>query len=234
MDNLRQNTLVTWDLKRLEWLLLGLVTLLLLLIMVLALLVFSERSQRLAGADAAESQRQALREESRVRQISSEPVTAESTYAAGLELARAWAADAQLWQGQATWSKGSDFESSAPGWVYTFYSPSRREMALVNAAPGTVARVRTEPVTRQPSLVSADKWQIDSQTAVDLLLRSGGRAFLFTHEEASMMLTLRTDGQLRWQASLIDESERENGEGQATFQIEFDAVNGHLIAGPSS
>ena len=159
-------------------------------------------------------------------------MTAESAYEEGVQLAQAWAEDARLWRAQATWPAGADFGAAASGWVYTFYSPSRQEMAYVSAAPGTVALARTQPATAHPALVATEKWQIDSQTAVDLLLRSGGRAFLSIHEEASMILTLVADGQLRWRATLIDESENDNGEGRQTFRVEFDAANGRLITAP--
>lgn len=228
MEGMQKNRLLTWNLNRLERILVGLGALLLVLVMALALILWAGRMQPPVSAP----QDQVAREQNHVLSISRDAVTAQSAYDAGLRLAEEWAPDAGLWRAQATWPADADFEAAAPGWVYTFYSPSRRETALVNAAPGTVALVRTQPATAQPSLASLEEWQIDSATAVDLLLRSGGRAFLSIHEEASMILTLQADGRLRWQASLIDESANGEGEGRAVYQMEFDASNGQLITAP--
>ena len=228
MEGMQENRLLTWNLNRLERILVALGALLLVLVMAVALMLWANRVQSPASAPAD----QVAREQNHVLSTSRDPVTAQSAYDDGLRLAEKWAPDARLWRAQATWPAGADFEAAASGWVYTFYSPSRRETALVNAAPGTVALVRTQPATAQPSLASLEEWQIDSVTAVDLLLRSGGRAFLSIHEEASMILTLRADGRLRWQASLIDESANDEGEGRELFQMEFDAGNGRLITAP--
>ena len=232
MQDLRQNSWATVDSKRLEWLLLGLIALLLVLVMALALVVLAGRSERRAGAPAVEGRGRVAGQQAPVRGIDTELLTAKSAYAAGLELAQEWAADAQLWQAQATWPGGADLISTAPGWVYTFYSPSQHETALVNAAPGKVSLARTQPATSRPALVAAEKWEIDSEDAIDVLMRSGGRAFLSVHEEASMMLTLRADDRLRWQATLIDESGSSDGGGRQAFRIEFDAVTGQLIMRP--
>lgn len=151
-------------------------------------------------------------------------ITALSAYNLALPIVRQWSADAALVNARATWQDGADFSLGQASWGFVFYSPSQASTLLVAVTNGQATRLNSRPIDQVPPLVSAGDWNIDSETAVRLLLNNGGSGFVNTHSGATFNLILNaTQGQPVWEGAFIAQ------ETGRTLHVRLDAGSGDVL-----
>jgi hypothetical protein len=190
--------------KRLEWLAGALLALFLVLGLGVALIVF-------AGAPAG-------------NQAASANGAALSAYHLALPVAQAWAADAALVNGRASWQEGEDFSLGQAGWAFIFYSPGRAATALVTVGDDQASLLSSRPLDQAPPLIAPGSWNIDSGEAAQLLLHNGGSGFIHNHAGATLTLILSAaNGQAAWEGTFITRETRR------ALYIRLDAGNGAVL-----
>lgn len=136
---------------------------------------------------------------------------------------------AQLLKATATWPQGSTIEQIRQGetaWSFTFFSPDSGEGMLVTVVDGQPAITIAGLQQTLPALAHSSKWQVDSDTAVDLFLQSGGENFIIENGVTTLTAHLQTDvgnDQIEWLLSLFSA-----GNGRS-FTMKINADNGTTI-----
>ncbi len=215
--------------SRLEWAL-GII-LVLLLIVVIGLSVmfwFQPKPLQPSPVDTA-----ATAVAQRAQQIAPTSVyegrTAKISYAAALETAVAWQADAQLSAVNATWPQGSDRQTLLAGettWNYIFFSPSQGANATIAVTEDTAALV-SSAAAAGALIPDVTAWELDSKDAMALFLEAGGDEFLETEGISTLTMILNSNeenGRLEWLILLFAPA---NGRA---LTVKIDATSGQIIA----
>lgn len=135
----------------------------------------------------------------------------------------AWDASAQLNSATATWPPDSDFATGEATWTFTFYAPAQRRTALISVVEDEAKLVSSRGTTRETLTMTESDWQIDSQTIIETLLQSGGRDFLDAQNGVTLVLTLSAGERATWEAVLFSPISSQS------FNLEFDATTGEII-----
>jgi hypothetical protein len=181
--------------SRIEWILSGLVALLFIAVVAMALIIWHAQNP---SSTSLATDNGTVAAQVEVNH------TAQSAYTEALTVAREWAEDAQLLSARATLTAESGFQAQSAEWGFMFYSASKQESSLI-AVTGAAARlVRQSTSMRAPAAVDISNWQIDSPAVLEAVRKSGGQAFIDSHQQVSLMLGLEATERLRWQARLFD------------------------------
>lgn len=154
-----------------------------------------------------------------------ESVTARSAYPSAASVAQSWQSDGQLAIVSAHWRPSRGHWPTDVVWMFQFYSPSTRHLAVV-VVDGARAWLLQE--TSSPYVVptfSEDEWQVDSLAALDAWWNAGGATFLSIYSEIEVTAQLRVlDGEsdrLAWSITGIA--------GGQTKKSVIDGVTGELM-----
>lgn len=120
-----------------------------------------------------------------------ESSTARSAYPSARSVAQSWQPDVQLAIVSAHWRPSRGHWPSDVAWMFQFYSPSVRRLAVVVVDGG---RARFLQETTSPYAISTfteDEWQVDSLAALDTWWNAGGATFLSIYSEIDVTAQLR-------------------------------------------
>ena len=161
-------------------------------LLVLALYRPSQQSPELGGGAAPAALHVSL----------AESVTARSVYPSAMDVAQSWQPDGQLSIVSARWRPRRGRWPTDIVWMFQFYSPAVRRLAVVVVDGG---RTRLLQETRSPyplPTFSEDDWQVDSLAALDTWWNGGGATFVSVYHEINLTAQLRVleenDGRLAW------------------------------------
>lgn len=124
--------------------------------------------------------------------------------------AERWADDAELINIQSSWSPGSDFASGEADWSLTFYSPEKRATALFTVVDGQASLLSSRQASQAFDPVDPEQWRVDSPAVTTEVLASGGREFIASEGESTLILTLNLADPPTWTAILISQESRRN------------------------
>lgn len=148
--------------------------------------------------------------------------TARGAFALAEPLAQSWAGDAVLLRARGDWPQGS-FNPELPNWVFVFYSAGQQATAQVHVVGSEVWIAATGAAPDPFATLTAEQWQVDSDTIVTRFLEgAGGELFIGERQDVTMVLTLTMGETAIWKATLID---WETGD---VFGRDFDAHSGFL------
>ena len=117
--------------------------------------------------------------------------TARQAYPPAMDVARSWQADGHLAVVSAHWRPRQGRWPTEVTWMFQFYSPAARRLAVV-VVEGGRARLLREAVSPYPlPSFSETDWQVDSLAALDAWWSAGGATFLSIHSEVDLMAQLR-------------------------------------------
>lgn len=215
--------------SRLEWALGIVLVLLLIVVIVLSVVFWFQPKPFQAGpVDTA-----ATAVAQRAKQIAPTAVyqglTAKIGYAAAVETAVSWQADAQLSAVNASWPQGTDRRTLLTGettWNYIFYSPSLGANATIAVAEDTAALVSSASAAGAV-IPDVTAWELDSKDAMTLFLDEGGDTFLETEGITTLTMILNSNeenGRLEWLILLFAPA---NGRALTT---KIDATSGQVIS----
>lgn len=136
-----------------------------------------------------------------------ESVTARSAYPSAVSVAQSWQADGQLAIVSAHWRPNRGRWPTDIAWIFQFYSPSARRLAVV-VVDGGRAWLLQETTSPYPvSTFGEDEWQVDSLAALNTWWHAGGATFLSIYSEIDVTAQLRVlDGEsdrLAWSVTGI-------------------------------
>jgi hypothetical protein len=151
-------------------------------------------------------------------------MTAKRAHGLAQPAAERWAADARLVTVQTVWQPGSDFAGGEASWSLTFYSPQQRATALFTVVNGQIAQLSSRETGQALETAGADDWQVDSPVVTELVLASGGREFMASQGDSSLVLTLSLVDSPTWTAILVSQETRRN------LGIVIDAGSGKMIS----
>jgi hypothetical protein len=130
-----------------------------------------------------------------VHTVSYTEVTGLSRYQAAQQQGLAWAGDAQLVSASANWPNVTalDQVGQPVEWSYRFYSPAKERLFIVKIALDNQVTTIEPPVkiTVPPGSFSADRWLVDSPTALALWLDYGGAELLRRNPGLEVLIQLR-------------------------------------------
>jgi hypothetical protein len=152
-----------------------------------------------------------------------ESVTAWSVYTPALAVAQSWQPDGQLAIVSAHWRARQGRWPTDVAWMFQFYSPTVRQLAVIVVEGG---RARLLRETRSPYSVptfSEEDWQVDSLAALDAWWNAGGATFLSIYSEIDVTAQLRVleQGQPAWSVTGIA--------GDRTRKLIVDGTTGELV-----
>jgi hypothetical protein len=106
----------------------------------------------------------------------------------------AWqeALDAQLVSATAQWQAATEKEmlAGADNWVFTFYSPTERQLIVVHVNVGSARVVHRTQMQAMPAQLAEGRWHEGPNDALLIFLANGGREFMETHLQAVIDLHL--------------------------------------------
>ncbi len=123
-------------------------------------------------------------------------VTARSAYPSAVSVAQSWQPDGQLAIVSAHWRPSRGRWPTDVVWMFQFYSPSTRRLAVVvvDGARAWLLQEMSSPYV-VPTF-SEDEWQVDSLAALDTWWNAGGATFLSIYSEIEVTAQLRVlDGE---------------------------------------
>jgi hypothetical protein len=130
-----------------------------------------------------------------VHTVSFVEVTGLSRYQTAQKEGLAWAEDAQLVAASASWPDVTalDQVGQPVEWSYRFYSARKERLFIVRVAPDNqVTRLEhAVKVTVPPAALDADRWLVDSPTALALWLDFGGADLLRRNPGLEVLIQLR-------------------------------------------
>lgn len=129
-------------------------------------------------------------------------VSARQAYPSAVDAARSWQADGQLAIVSAHWQPRRGRWPAEVTWMFQFYSPATRRLAVVVVDGGRALLLREALSPYVVPTFSEADWQVDSQAALDAWWNVGGAHFLSTYAEVDLMAQLRVldkeDNRLAW------------------------------------
>ena len=133
-----------------------------------------------------------------------EGVTARQAYPPAAEIAQSWQPDGQLAIVTAHWRPRQGRWPTDVTWMFQFYSPDTRRLAVV-VVDGGRARLLREAVSPYPlPTFSTEDWQLDSLAALGVWWNAGGGTFASLYSEVDLTAQLRVldgdgeGGRLAW------------------------------------
>ncbi len=155
--------------------------------------------------------------------------TAFSASTAAQREAKSWQADATLLKATATWPQGASLETLSKGteaWNFTYYSKEAQATAVITVVDGRASFLRENSVNNTLSPQPETSWRVDSSTAIQTMIDSGGGRFFRRQPVATLVMNLTTineEARIEWFISIIGEQS-----GDA-FTIRLDAATGEVI-----
>lgn len=217
--------------NRLEWILGILLVLLLIVVAVLSVLFWFQPEAPVAQGPSQSATIIAQR----AAQIEPTPdlvgQTAVVAYAAAQQRAAAWQPDAELLNATATWPQGASADALLSGqttWGFTFFSPTAREVASISVVENEATFVSSAAAPEMERPLSTSAWNVDSDDAIQILLREGGANFLQSEDVTVLTMGLLADNQnqadrLEWIVSLISTI------NDRALQLRLNATTGEVI-----
>ncbi|MEE8391571.1 MAG: hypothetical protein V3S14_12355 [Anaerolineae bacterium] len=131
-----------------------------------------------------------------------ESVTAQSVYPSAMDVAQSWQPDGQLAIVSARWRPRRGRWPSDVTWMFQFYSPTVRRLAVIVVNGGRARLLQETAVPYSLSTFSEDDWQVDSLAALDTWWNAGGATFMSVYSEIDLVAQLRVlegkDDRLAW------------------------------------
>ena len=131
-------------------------------------------------------------------------VTARQALAPAAELAGQWREDARLAAVSARWPAAQVQEGSQVEWAFQFFSPSTQRLALIVVAGGKARLVRESLSPYPVSTFSPAEWRVDSDRALQVWWNRGGKDLVMRRPDADLAMQLRMPdgggGQPLWTA----------------------------------
>ncbi|MCP4540995.1 MAG: hypothetical protein GY832_27990 [Chloroflexi bacterium] len=120
-----------------------------------------------------------------------ESVTARSAYPFAVSVAQSWQPDGQLAIVSAHWRPNRGRWPTDVVWLFQFYSPSARRLAVVvvDGARAWLLQEMSSPYV-VPTF-SEDEWQVDSTAALDTWWNTSGASFKSVYSEIDVAAQLR-------------------------------------------
>jgi hypothetical protein len=151
-------------------------------------------------------------------------MTARSAYQLAVDVARSWQPDGQVAIMSAHWQPRQGRWASGVVWMFQFYSPATRRLAVIVVDSGR-ARLLREALSPYPLPVfGEDDWQVDSLEALETWWKAGGASFVSIHSEVDLTAQLRVlkeDDRVAW--TVVGTS------GAQTRRLIVDGVTGELV-----
>lgn len=105
-----------------------------------------------------------------------------------------WQQDAQLASAGIVWNDlGPGGILKRDRWTFQFFSPSRRQMAIIRVRDDKAQRLRTTLLPNRLSVLPLDQWQVNSTQALQTWWEHGGGTFVQKHSYVSISLKLRLE-----------------------------------------
>ena len=120
-----------------------------------------------------------------------EGVTAKGAYAAATEEARSWQPDGQLAIVAAHWRTRERRWPTNVTWMFQFYSPSTRRLAVIVVDKGRARLLRESPTPYALPTIDQEQWQVDSLAALNAWWNAGGGTFVSLNPELDLTAQLR-------------------------------------------
>jgi hypothetical protein len=118
-------------------------------------------------------------------------VTAKGVYAVAMEEARSWQPDGQLAIVAAHWRTRERRWPTNVTWMFQFYSPSTRRLAVIMVDEGRARLLRESPAPYSLPTIDQEQWQVDSLAALDAWWDAGGGTFVSLNPELDLTAQLR-------------------------------------------
>ena len=116
--------------------------------------------------------------------------TAREAFESVSELARRWQEDAELIGARAHCRGDVIARGGQVEWAFQFFSPATRRLALFAADEGQVRQIRDRLSPYVVPALSVDRWEIDSDEALDKWLREGGGYLSTRRPDAEITMRL--------------------------------------------
>jgi hypothetical protein len=120
-----------------------------------------------------------------------EGVTAKGVYAAAMEEARSWQPDGQLAIVSAHWRTRDRQWLANVSWMFQFYSPSTRRLAVIVVDKGRARLLSESPTPYSLPTIDQEQWQIDSLAALNTWWNLGGGTFVSLNPDLDLTAQLR-------------------------------------------
>ncbi len=120
-----------------------------------------------------------------------EGVAAKGAYAAAMEEARSWQPDGQLAIVAAHWRTRERQWPANVSWMFQFYSPSTRRLAVIVVDQGRARLLRESTTPYSLPAIDQEQWQVDSLAALNAWWNAGGGTFVSLNPELDLTAQLR-------------------------------------------
>ena len=120
-----------------------------------------------------------------------EAATAKRAYAAAMEEARSWQPDGQLAIVAAHWRTRERRWPVSVIWMFQFYSPSTRRLAVIVVDKGRARLLNESPTPYSLPTIDEEQWQVDSLAALNTWWNAGGGTFVSLNPELDLTAQLR-------------------------------------------
>lgn len=117
-------------------------------------------------------------------------VTARRAFDPAAELAAQWQKDARLTTVSCQWSKVGTQRTDETVWAFQFFSPSTQRLVLITVADGAARMVRDSLSPYSLSTFSAERWQVDSDQALQTWWNNGGSEMATRHPDTDLAMHL--------------------------------------------
>ncbi|HUV89990.1 MAG TPA: hypothetical protein VMY80_10075 [Anaerolineae bacterium] len=118
-------------------------------------------------------------------------VTARQALAPAAELAGQWREDARLAAVYARWPVAEMQEEGRVEWTFQFFSPSTQRLSLIAVAGGKARLVRESLSPYPLSTFSPEEWRMDSDRALQAWWNRGGEDLVARRPDADLAMQLR-------------------------------------------
>ncbi len=156
-----------------------------------------------------------------------EGVSARQAYELAEAAALAWQPDARPATVSAHWRPRQGGWSSKVIWTFQFYSPSNRRLVVIVVDKGLTQLLQESLSPYELPTFDVERWQVDSQEAVQIWWNNGGGAFHTTHSGVDLVARLQAseagDGRPVWRVTGIA--------GGQVKQVKVDGVTGERLDG---
>jgi len=124
-----------------------------------------------------------------------ESVTARSAYPLAVDVAQSWQPDGQPAIVSANWRPRQGRWPADVIWMFQFYSPATRRLAVVIVDGGRARLLREASSPYSLSTFGEDDWQVDSLAALEAWWNADGATFQAIHSEVNLTAQLRMQEQ---------------------------------------
>lgn len=155
--------------------------------------------------------------------------TALTAFGRAQNRALTWQSDAVLVDASATWPIITKWEMLLEGrenWTFTFYSPSQQAAVSISVVNETAAMGAPYPARNPVQTLGTEGLRINSDTAVQTFLNSGGAQFLQTEAYTTFFMHLNTataNGRIEWTLAAVSQQTGKS------FTMTLDATTGDIL-----